>query len=174
MLEVESGPAQGLRLETEAVRPPWPVLTIGRVSSNTLALNDPEVSSKHALVAWNPRVAMWQVVDKGSLNGSMVNSEPIGPQQSADTSARQPGLPVSLSSGDVLTVGTTSRIKVSVHTQETGSAKIPFGVAVVADPMAGRKGGKLLPMEDVPVYEWPLRGVEEVWKERKGEGRVRD
>ena len=103
---------------------------------------------------------MWQVVDKGSLNGSMLNSKPIGAPQSADASARQQGLPLSLAGGDILTIGTTSRIKVSVHT--AGSARIPFGVAVVADPMAGRKGGKPLPMEDVPVYEWPLRGVEEV------------
>ena len=59
------------------------------------------------------QIAKWQVVDKGSLNGSMVNSNPIGAAQTAeDSSTRQQGPPVSLEDGDVLTIGTTSRIKV--------------------------------------------------------------
>ena len=38
----------------------------------------------------------------------------------------------------------------------------PFPVAIALDPMKGRRGGKALPMEDVPHCEWPLRGFASV------------
>lgn len=41
-------------------------------------------------------------------------------------------------------------------------ASTPFGVGLAADPMTTRRGGKQLPMEDVNLAEWPLRGFQEV------------
>ena len=38
----------------------------------------------------------------------------------------------------------------------------PFEVGVASDAMFQRRGGKPLPMEDVCLCEWPLRGVHEV------------
>lgn len=40
--------------------------------------------------------------------------------------------------------------------------QIPFGVGVASDPMALRRGGKKLPMEDVCYYQWPLPGADQV------------
>lgn len=33
---------------------------------------------------------------------------------------------------------------------------------MASDPMAVRRGGKKLPMEDVCYYQWPLPGVDKV------------
>jgi protein phosphatase len=32
--------------------------------------------------------------------------------------------------------------------------------------MALRRGGRRLPMEDVCIYEWPLRGLQEVFRDK--------
>lgn len=40
--------------------------------------------------------------------------------------------------------------------------KIPFGIGVASDPMALRRGGKKLAMEDVCYYRWPLPGTDQV------------
>ena len=34
---------------------------------------------------------------------------------------------------------------------------------MASDPMALRRGGKKLPMEDVCYYQWPLPGLDQVW-----------
>ncbi|KAK9139745.1 hypothetical protein Scep_009426 [Stephania cephalantha] len=39
--------------------------------------------------------------------------------------------------------------------------KMPFGIGVASGPMALRRGGKKLPMEDVCYYQWPLPGLEQ-------------
>lgn len=49
-----------------------------------------------------------------------------------------------------------------VHISSPTGYKIPFGVGVASDPMATRRGGKILPMEDVSFYHWPLPGTEQV------------
>lgn len=41
-------------------------------------------------------------------------------------------------------------------------ASAPFEVGVATDAMSYRRGGRLLPMEDVCLCEWPLRGAHEV------------
>ena len=35
---------------------------------------------------------------------------------------------------------------------------------MASDPMAVRRGGKKLPMEDVCYYQWPISGVDKVWE----------
>lgn len=41
-------------------------------------------------------------------------------------------------------------------------ASAPFEVGVASDAMSYRRGGRPLPMEDVCLCEWPLRGAHEV------------
>lgn len=49
-----------------------------------------------------------------------------------------------------------------VHITSEAECQIPFGVGVASDPMALRRGGKKLPMEDACFYQWPLPGVDQV------------
>ncbi len=51
------------------------VTSLGRVSTNTVVLVDPFVSSHHALLAW--REGRWWLEDQGSKNGTTLNSEPV-------------------------------------------------------------------------------------------------
>ena len=52
----------------------------------------------------------WELVDLGSLNGTLLNSQPIN---HPDSGSRHWGDPVELASGNVITLGTTSSIYVS-------------------------------------------------------------
>lgn len=49
-----------------------------------------------------------------------------------------------------------------VHISSQTESLVPFGVGVASDPMALRRGGKKLPMEDVCYYQWPLDGIDQV------------
>lgn len=51
------------------------------------------------------------------------------------------------------------QVKITKHAENQN----PFGVGVASEPMALRRGGRKLPMEDVCCYQWPLPGVEEVF-----------
>lgn len=156
MLEVIAGPARGVccsRLSTETSILP---LTLGRVAPSDLVLRDSEVSGKHAIINWNMNIAKWELVDMGSLNGTYLNSYAI---YHPDSGSRQWSEPVVLANGDIITLGTSS--KVSVQISEEYEHRIPFGVGVASDPMAMRRGGKRLPMEDMCYCQWPLPGVEQ-------------
>lgn len=48
----------------------------------------------------------------GSLNGTLLNSQPIN---HSDSGSRHWGAPVELASGDIITLGTTSKIYVSLY-----------------------------------------------------------
>ena len=52
----------------------------------------------------------WELVDLGSLNGTLLNSQPIS---NPDSGIRQLSDPVELASGDVITLGTSSTVYVS-------------------------------------------------------------
>lgn len=52
----------------------------------------------------------WELVDMGSLNGTLLNSQPIN---NPDSGSRHWGNPMELASGDVITLGTTSKVFVS-------------------------------------------------------------
>ncbi|XP_068331577.1 protein phosphatase 2C 70-like [Pyrus communis] len=155
-LEVISGPSHGLRCSVQSTNSSRLPMTLGRVPPSDLLLKDSEVSGKHALINWNSNKMKWELVDMGSLNGTLLNSQPIN---NPDSGGRHWGNPVELASGDVITLGTTSKVFVHVAS-ETGS-QIPFGVGVASDPMALRRGGKKLPMEDVCYYQWSLPGVDQ-------------
>lgn len=158
-LEVVYGPSTGLRISINAIESPSPVITIGRAPYNKLTVNDLEVSSKHAAISWNPQMDRWQLVDKGSLNGTFLNGIPVG--VISEGTSRTEGKPVDLSNGDFITVGSSSRLEVQISGSQKTPSPSPLEAAMAADPMTARKGGKPLPMEDVSLCEWPLRGLTE-------------
>nr|XP_043620531.1 protein phosphatase 2C 70 [Erigeron canadensis] len=154
-LEVISGPSCGAHhsiLSTNKSKLP---LTLGRVLPSDVLVTDSEVSGKHARINWNASKLKWELVDMGSLNGTLLNSKAVHHPQ---TGSRHWGDPVELSSGDIITLGTSSKIHVQITSPLN---KVPFGVGVVSDPMSARRGGKKLPMEDVCYYHWPLPGADQ-------------
>lgn len=156
-LEVIAGPSYGhscSRLSTDTSMLP---LIIGRVTPSDYLVNDSEVSGKHASINWNTNKSKWEIVDMGSLNGTFLNSQAIHHQ---DSSTRNWSEPVELGNGDIITLGISSKILVHISTH---AAHRPHsGVGVASDPMAIRRGGKQLPMEDVCYYQCPLPGVDQV------------
>ncbi|XP_061354480.1 protein phosphatase 2C 70-like isoform X2 [Gastrolobium bilobum] len=155
-LEVISGPSCGLRCSVQSTSSSRLPLTLGRVSPSDLLIKDSEVSGKHALIKWNLDKMKWELVDMGSLNGTFLNSNPIN---HPDTGSRHWGDPMNLANGDIITLGTTS--KVLVHITSQNQHHIPFGVGMASDPMALRRGGKKLAMEDVCYCQWPLPGLDQ-------------
>ncbi|XP_057450289.1 protein phosphatase 2C 70 isoform X2 [Lotus japonicus] len=155
-LEVISGPSCGLRYSVQSTNPSSLPLTLGRVPPSDLLIKDSEVSGKHALIKWNMDKMKWELVDMGSLNGTFLNSKSIN---HPDTESRHWGDPINLANGDIITLGTTS--KVIVHISSQNQHRIPFGVGMTSDPMAMRRGGKKFPMEDVCYYQWPLPGLDQ-------------
>ncbi|KAK4283690.1 hypothetical protein QN277_000615 [Acacia crassicarpa] len=154
-LEVTSGPSCGAHCSVQSKNPSHLPLTIGRVSPSDLLIMDSEVSGKHALINWNLDKLKWELVDMGSLNGTLLNSRSIN---HPDTSNRRWGEPFEIADGDIITLGTTSKVVVRISSQ--AEHQIPFGVGMASDPMALRRGAKKLPMEDVCYYQWPLPGLD--------------
>lgn len=154
-LEVIAGPSSGLRFSIHSTSSSRLPLTLGRVSSDLL-LKDSEVSGKHAMINWNMDKKKWELVDMGSLNGTLLNSQPIN---HPDSGSRHWGHPVDLTNGDIITLGTTSNIY--VHITSKSENETPFGIGMASDPMALRRGGKKLAMEDVCYYQWPLPGIDQ-------------
>ncbi|GFQ06386.1 protein phosphatase 2c 70, partial [Phtheirospermum japonicum] len=155
MLEVISGPSRGLQHSIESTDTSKLPVSIGRVSPGDLIVRDSEVSGKHAMINWNVNKLKWELVDMGSLNGTILNSQTVHLPQSG---SRHWSNPVELSTGDIITLGTSS--KILVHITAGTECKIPFGIGIASDPMALRRGGKKLPMEDVCYYHWPLPGMD--------------
>nr|ATP84484.1 KAPP [Corylus heterophylla x Corylus avellana] len=155
-LEVISGPSRGIRCSVQSINTSKLPLTLGRVSPSDLLLKDSEVSGKHAMINWNLNKMKWELVDMGSLNGTLLNSRSIN---HPDSGSRHWGDPIELASGDIITLGTTSQLYVCIMSQT--ECQIPFGVGVASDPMSLRRGGKKLPMEDVCYYQWPLPGMDQ-------------
>ena len=140
MLEVIDGPSHGLRCSVQSTNTSRLPLTLGRVSPSDLLIKDSEVSGKHALIKWNLDVnpflfletsiqifldvcsaiiivnlnfqkMKWELVDMGSLNGTLLNSRPIN---HADIRSRHWSDPADLANGDIVTLGTTSKVIVSI------------------------------------------------------------
>ncbi|CAI9118552.1 OLC1v1020139C1 [Oldenlandia corymbosa var. corymbosa] len=155
ILEVISGPSRGNRYSVKSTDTSGLPLTLGRVPPSNLVVKDSEVSGKHAQISWNSNKLKWELVDMGSLNGTFLNSHAIHHL----SGSRHWGDPVELSSGDTITLGTTSEIFVHITSQT--ESQIPLGVGLASDPMSLRRGAKKLPMEDVCFYHWPLPGTEQ-------------
>ncbi|KAK1317031.1 Protein phosphatase 2C 70 [Acorus calamus] len=152
-LEVISGLCRGLCYSRESTS--GLPLTIGRVPPSDLLLKDNEVSGKHALIDWNADKSRWELVDMGSLNGTLLNNQTVH----HNLALRQRSEPVELATADVITFGATSKVVVQIL--PLVEHQIPFRVGMASDPMAMWRGGKVLPMEDVCVYQWPLPGSEQ-------------
>ncbi|OWM74221.1 hypothetical protein CDL15_Pgr008534 [Punica granatum] len=155
-LEVVSGPSQGMSCSIRSSDTKRLPLTLGRVPPSDLQLKDSEVSGKHAMINWNLNKLKWELLDMGSLNGTLLNAQPIN---HPDSSIRHWGDPMELADGDIITLGTTSNVSVQITSQTEDN--IPFGVGMASDPMALRRGGKKLAMEDVCYYQWPLPGLDQ-------------
>ncbi|CAF2369211.1 protein phosphatase 2C 70 [Brassica napus] len=153
-LEVISGPSIGLQFAVHSVSTSKLPLGLGRVPPSGMLLKDPEVSGKHAQITWNSTKFKWELVDMGSLNGTLLNSRSVS---HPDLGSRKWGQPVGLASEDIITLGTTTKLYVLISSQN--EFKTPFRVGVASDPMAKRRGGRKLPMEDFCYYKWPLPGV---------------
>ncbi|XP_068661920.1 protein phosphatase 2C 70-like [Aristolochia californica] len=154
-LEVISGHSCGLRCSLKSTNFSQLPLTLGRVPPSDLILKDSEVSGKHALINWNLNKLKWELTDMGSLNGTHLNSREV---QHPDSGCRHWSEPIEIASGDIITLGTASKILVHITPPVY---QIPFGVGIASDPMALRRGGKKLPMEDVCYFQWPLPEVEQ-------------
>ncbi|XP_078442496.1 kinase associated protein phosphatase [Wolffia australiana] len=153
MLEVISGPSSGIRCIRLSENCSAP-LTLGRVSSSDLLLEDSGVSGKHAIVNWNKNISKWELVDTGSLNGTIINSTVVhnpGPERRCFSD------PVELKNGDIITLGSS---KVFVQIMPYVKYPSPVRVGIASDPMSLRRGGKHLPMEDALYSQWPLPGID--------------
>ncbi|CAN8244105.1 unnamed protein product [Cochlearia groenlandica] len=150
-LEVIAGPSIGLQHAVHSASISKLPVNLGRVSPSDLVLKDTEVSGKHAQITWNSTKLKWELVDMGSLNGTLLNSRPVG---HPDSGSRKWSKPVELASEDIITLGTTTKVYVGISSQN--EFQIPFKIGMASDPMAARRGGRKLPMEDVCYYKWPL------------------
>ncbi|CAH9085828.1 unnamed protein product [Cuscuta epithymum] len=155
-LEVILGPSCGLRYSVQSSNTSKLPLSLGRVGPSDILLKDSEVSGKHALINWNLNKLKWELVDMGSLNGTLVNSRVAHNSHSGN---RQWGDPVELANGDIITLGTSSKVLVQILS--LSECHVPFGVGLASDPMTLRRGAKKLPMEDVSFYQWPLPGTDQ-------------
>lgn len=82
------------------------------VSCTTLLLLSCVGVESQIYVAYSFQKLKWELVDLGSLNGTLLNSRAVHRVQ---TGTRHWGDPVELNSGDVITLGTASKISVSRH-----------------------------------------------------------
>ncbi|KAJ1272813.1 hypothetical protein BS78_06G230700 [Paspalum vaginatum] len=103
-LLVKKGPCKG---ETQRVCAGAAALRVGRVAKgNDLALRDAGASQNHLSVQFlPPPAARWAVTDLGSSNGTVLNGAPLVPT-----------VPAPLSHGDLIKVGESTVLAVSIST----------------------------------------------------------
>lgn len=101
------------------------VVTLGRAPANTLVIDDSKASGRHAEV-W-PDGAGYMVVDVGSTNGTLLNGQPLRPQE-----------PQPLRDGDVITIGLT-RVTVEMTADQNA--------ALVTEPLAASARAAYAPTE---------------------------
>ncbi|KAK3126679.1 hypothetical protein QOZ80_7AG0560550 [Eleusine coracana subsp. coracana] len=154
-LEVIAGPSHGISCSRQSSSTSMLTITLGRVPPSDLVLKDSEVSGKHARINWNAKTLKWELVDLGSLNGTFLNSHAV---HHPDVGSRHWGAPAELAHGDIITLGTTSKLSVQISHQ---NQRVPVGVGMASDPMVARRSGKKLPMEDISFCQYPLPGLEQ-------------
>uniref|UniRef100_A0A0E0GVE6 protein-serine/threonine phosphatase n=1 Tax=Oryza nivara TaxID=4536 RepID=A0A0E0GVE6_ORYNI len=152
-LEVIAGPSHGINHYMQSGNKSMLPVTLGRVPPSHLVLKDSEVSGKHAQIDWNANKLKWEIVDMGSLNGTFLNSRSVN---HPDVGSRRWGEPAELADGDIITLGSSSKVSVQIELQN----QQPVGVGIASDPMTARRTGKKLHMEDVSCCQYPLIGVE--------------
>ncbi|XP_006651941.1 protein phosphatase 2C 70-like [Oryza brachyantha] len=152
-LEVIAGPSHGINHYMQSGNKSMLPVTLGRVHPNHLVIKDSEVSGKHAQIDWNANKLKWEIVDMGSLNGTFLNSRSVN---HPNVGSRHWGEPAELADGDIVTLGSSSKVSVKIALQN----QQPVGVGIASDPMIARRTGKKLNMEDVSCCQYPLVGVE--------------
>uniref|UniRef100_A0A0D9WWT0 protein-serine/threonine phosphatase n=1 Tax=Leersia perrieri TaxID=77586 RepID=A0A0D9WWT0_9ORYZ len=153
-VEVIAGPSHGITCSRQSTSPTVPI-TLGRVPPSDLVLKDSEVSGKHARINWNAKTSKWEIVDMGSLNGTFLNSRAV---HHPNVGSRHWGEPAELADGDIITLGTSSKLSVQISLQ---NERVPAGIGMASDPMVGRRSGKKLVMEDISFCQYPLQGIEQ-------------
>ncbi|KAF0933180.1 hypothetical protein E2562_016129 [Oryza meyeriana var. granulata] len=153
-IDVISGPSHGVSCSRQSTSPTVPI-TLGRVPPSDLVLKDSEVSGKHAQISWNAKTLKWEIVDMGSLNGTFLNSRAV---HHPNVGSRHWGEPAELADGDIITLGSSSKLSVQISLQ---NQRVPAGIGMASDPMVGRRSGKKLVMEDISFCQCPLQGVEQ-------------
>ncbi|KAF7075540.1 hypothetical protein CFC21_080308 [Triticum aestivum] len=154
-LEVIAGPSHGINRYLQSGNTSMLPMTLGRIPQSDLVLKDSEVSGKHARIDWNPKTLRWELVDMGSLNGTFLNSQAV---THPDVGSRRWSAPAELADGDIITLGSSSKVSVQISLQ---NQQVPVGVGMVSDAMITRRTGKKLPMEDVSCYQYPLSGAQQ-------------
>ncbi|KAG8081185.1 hypothetical protein GUJ93_ZPchr0007g5415 [Zizania palustris] len=152
-VEVIAGPSRGISCSRQSSSPTI-LITLGRVPPSDLVLKDSEVSGKHARINWNAKTMKWEIVDMGSLNGTFLNSRAV---HHPDVGSRHWGQPAELADGDIITLGTSSKLSVQISLQ---NQQVPAGIGMASDPMF-RRSGKKIQMEDVSFCQCPLQGVQQ-------------
>ncbi|KAG8100303.1 hypothetical protein GUJ93_ZPchr0013g34667 [Zizania palustris] len=153
VVEVIAGPSHGISCSQQSTSPTIPI-TLGRVPPSDLVLKDSEVSGKHARINWNSKTLKWEIVDMGSLNGTFLNSRAV---HHPDVGSRHWGEPAELADGDIITLGTSSKLSVQISLQ---NQQVPAGIGMSSDPMF-RRSGKKIQMEDISFCQCPMQGVEQ-------------
>lgn len=102
-------------------------ITIGRLDANTLTIADQEVSGMHLRVEWDAENMSWKVADLGSLNGSLLNSYSIS------KAYRQPGDAYRLRNGDVLQLGSATKLTVTYAARDLLPHDVHAAPLVVPD-----------------------------------------
>lgn len=115
-LVMRSGPTPGVTFPLEGEQ-----LTIGRDSTNGVAINDAEVSRKHARL--NLQGGKYVLEDLGSTNGTFVNGQRLAG-------------PVVLKSGDVVSLGEQIVLMYDVIQADAGATVAVSRKAVQAPPPA--------------------------------------
>src|SRR5512136_1921007 len=119
---MRSGPTPGATYSLEGDQ-----LVIGRDSSSNIAINDAEVSRKHARL--NFQGGKYVIEDLGSTNGTFVNGQRLASA-------------VVLKSGDVVSLGEQIVLMYEALSSDPGatmiSHKAPARTAVAAQPAAAR------------------------------------
>ncbi|CAM0877125.1 unnamed protein product [Alopecurus aequalis] len=154
-LEVIAGPSHGINRYLQSDNTSMLPMTLGRIPQSDLVLKDSEVSGKHAQINWNANALKWELVDMGSLNGTFLNSQLVN---HPDVGSRRWSEPAELEDGDIITLGSSSKVSVQISLQ---NQQVPVGVGMASDAMIARRTGKKLPMEDVSCYKYPLTGAEQ-------------
>ncbi len=117
---MRSGPTPGATYSLEGDQ-----LVIGRDSSSSIAINDAEVSRKHARL--NFQGGKYVIEDLGSTNGTFVNGQRLS-------------APVVLKSGDVVSLGEQIVLLYEALTADAGatmiSHKAPIRTAVGSKPVS--------------------------------------
>ncbi|KAI4962592.1 hypothetical protein ZWY2020_028782 [Hordeum vulgare] len=153
-LEVIAGPSHGINRYLQSGNTSMLPMTLGRIPQSDLVFKDSEVSGKHA-VDWNQNTLKWELVDMGSLNGTFLNSQAVA---HPDVGSRRWSEPAELADGDIITLGSSSKVSVQISLQ---NQQVPVGVGMVSDAMIARRTGKKLPMEDVSFYQYPITGAQQ-------------